>query len=61
MSNDRRLTREEQRTVESALEIIDGWIRAHVNDQQRPYGYADVAAAHKELCDGAWTMFGKEA
>ena len=61
MHEDKTLTREEQHVVCDALEIIDTWIRAHVNDQQRPYGYADIAAAHRDLCDSMWTMTAEEA
>lgn len=56
MRRDGSLTRDEARTVERALEIVGGWVEAHLRDGERPYGWSEIAQAHDALSRDAWCM-----
>ena len=59
MKKDGTLTKQEERTVTKAMEIINNWVRQHIEDEKPPYGLGAIASAAHELDYAAWSMFYK--
>ena len=59
MKKDGTLTKQEERTVLRAMEIINDWVSLHVDDENPPYGFGAIASAAHALDYDAWCMFYK--
>lgn len=60
MRKDGKLTKREENKVCEGLEVIDVWLRKHMDDQEHPFNYWDVYVAHRELCNVVSAAFADE-
>jgi len=56
MKKNGRITKQEERAVHRALDIIDAWTEAHFADDELPHGYWDIYNASRDIRDNAWAM-----